>query len=218
MGYLGSGVYIFILLLIFLGLSSAANTTGIGSETVQEGKISPNDLHADRSTTDWAGFYGTFKDGVGLYDRGDVFYNWDISYIEGTILATDSENEFSGNIDNLENISSSSNADEIPGIPNQGIEKASNTFNDSNLMSPKVSSLDKTVNTNLSFGKSSAFFTNYLYEYDDGTDQHPVYATDTFQDETSFNGVSPVNYQILVGTEGSNGQSSGNFEFYAVLD
>lgn len=217
MSYLFSGICISVLILILSGFSSA-ETADVGSKTVPGGNISSSILEADRDTTDWAGFYGTFRQGAALTEEDDDFYTWNMQYSKATILATQSGNEFSGDLNNLDNITSSSDADSISGIPDQGIEKASNTYKDSNLRSPEVSNLGDTVNTNVSYGQSSTFFTNYLYEYDDGTNQHPVYTTDTYRDETAFNGFSPVNYQLLVGTNDGDGQTSTSFDFYIEVE
>jgi len=217
MGYLFSGFCIFMMILVLTSYSSA-ETAEIGSKNVPGGNISSSNLEADRETTDWAGFYGTFRDAVGMEEGDEIFYSWDVSYVDANILATETGNEFSGDESNLNTVTSSTEADDIPGIPDKGMETASNTYNDSILRKPDVGSLGKTVNTNVSYGQSSASFTNFLYEYDDGSNQHPVYSTGTFRDEKAFNGVNSINYQLLVGADGSDGSTSTSFNFYLELE
>lgn len=212
--FLYSIVFLICVVLVTMG-SVTANSL---DKTISGGKVNSSNLSFDSDTTDWAGFYGTFEYGTSIEDEGDRFYSWNMQFSKATVFASQSGEGFSGDLSNLNQVTSSSDADNIPGIPSQGLEKASNTYNDSTLRNPEVSSLDKTVNTNVSYGQSSSFFTNYLYEYDDGSNQHPVYTTDTIQDETAFNGVSPINYQLLVGTNGSDGQTSTPFSFYVEVE
>jgi len=184
--------------------------TSPGSDSVTGGNTSKNNLEADRATTDWAGFYGTLDQTVSLSD-GSTFYQWTAGEVTGAaILAAPTGNSFSGDEGNL---AAPNDVSQLNHVPTSGTEKVSNTYNEG-IGQPADLSAEATNSTTVNYGDADDF-KNYLFKSTADNGNNPIFAAEAKDSATGFDG-STVDYQLLVGSEGSE-DDSVSFNFYAKI-
>jgi|APHM01.1.fsa_nt_gi hypothetical protein len=81
----------FAAVLGFSGMAAAQvqatdTTFNNGDGNVAGGNVSESDLEADRSVTDWAGFYGNLDQTVTLTDNDNTFYQWTAGSVDGAAI------------------------------------------------------------------------------------------------------------------------------------